>query len=950
MLGPVFRAYQPAPGRLVAVKQFRLGLSPDDSQRFAASLDRIVAADLSHAGIATPIAAGLADASPYLALDFVAAESFDVVIRESGPGQPREVVSFARQLAGALDAAAASSVVHGALHPRDVLMASDDVRMTGLGIAQALESVGMAAPIRRPYAAPERTAGAPWDRRADIFSLGALAYEMLVGRRVLATGSESAESLPQIDGADLDRLRVVFAKALADKAANRFDTAMDFADALERALTPVARGKSNGRRRRTADTPQATPAFELPLDIPLDTPPLGDATGPHVEISAIDAAFPLSTNSDAAGADLALQQARSSPPDFANLDTRLDEFDDAQMPELALHAIEQAQAEKPSSRSPQGEPTLQLDALDAATERMAAARDGVAHSLAVDTEAISLTVPPLSEEADAGVPLDAIEQALAADAPVAETTRRDGDPDDLRASGTASGPPETRHDVAALDAALDLQSSEATADLDLGLVRTELPKMAAPFSVIDEALSNADQARASNQPVVDVSAHEVVSASDVAADVSEAVNMSAEDAPSAPSVEAADASHLASSEPVVFHDVDEPMLDVSAADDEGDAVAPWDDEHGHQREPREEDTRWADESPGLAVDAALDAISARTSALTPPETADSQLPLAVSNEPTETPDEESEPVPAFVRSLSLGQEPAASSGNRPIVLGVVLGLLVGFAFGYGIGQWRTGSAGQTAASAPETAPQTASASPTARESARVAEPPASSPATSAVSAQSPAASATTVPPAPASAPPAATPPAPATPGRAPGRGAAATASGATPQSTGRAEPAAASARPNDVGRLVVRTTPGGANVTIDGKDAGLTPITTTLRPGFHTVRLSHQGYVTAQRRVRITSQPAQPIDLELVARPAREVAATPAAPERASGSLVLDSRPTGARVYVDGALVGTTPMQIDAITGGDHAVRFEMDGFGPWSSTAKVTAGAKTRVSGSLER
>jgi hypothetical protein len=139
-------------------------------------------------------------------------------------------------------------------------------------------------------------------------------------------------------------------------------------------------------------------------------------------------------------------------------------------------------------------------------------------------------------------------------------------------------------------------------------------------------------------------------------------------------------------------------------------------------------------------------------------------------------------------------------------------------------------------------------------------------------------------------------------------------------------------------------------VTIDGKDAGLTPVTTTLPPGFHVVRLAHQGYVTAQRRVRITSQPAQPIDLELVARPAREVAATPAAPERASGSLVLDSRPTGARVYVDGALVGTTPMQIDAITGGDHAVRFEMDGFGPWSSTAKVTAGGKTRVSGSLER
>jgi hypothetical protein len=140
-------------------------------------------------------------------------------------------------------------------------------------------------------------------------------------------------------------------------------------------------------------------------------------------------------------------------------------------------------------------------------------------------------------------------------------------------------------------------------------------------------------------------------------------------------------------------------------------------------------------------------------------------------------------------------------------------------------------------------------------------------------------------------------------------------------------------------------------VTIDGRDAGITPLTTTLSPGSHLVRLAHQGYVGVDRRVRIGStQPAQPIDVELVARPTRENAAATAVPEHASGSLVLDSRPTGARVFVDEALVGTTPLQIDAITSGDHAVRFELDGFGPWSTTARVAAGLRTRVSGSLER
>ena len=141
-------------------------------------------------------------------------------------------------------------------------------------------------------------------------------------------------------------------------------------------------------------------------------------------------------------------------------------------------------------------------------------------------------------------------------------------------------------------------------------------------------------------------------------------------------------------------------------------------------------------------------------------------------------------------------------------------------------------------------------------------------------------------------------------------------------------------------------------MTIDGRDVGITPLTTaSLAPGQHVVRLAHQGYVAAERRVRIGSdQPAQSIDVELVARPAREIAASSAEPERTSGSLTFDSRPAGARVFVDEALLGKTPLQIDAITSGDHAVRFELAGFGPWSTTVRVAAGARTRVSGSLER
>ena len=159
MLGPVYRAYQPDPGRLVAVKQFKLGLPPETAHRFVAELDRLIATGVTHPGAAACLSAGLTDATPYLGLDFVAAETFDVVIRDYGPSPVAEALRIASQVAAALDHAAEAGVFHGALHPRDVLVSPDEARVTGLGIAQALDAVGLIPPVRRPYTAPERVAG-----------------------------------------------------------------------------------------------------------------------------------------------------------------------------------------------------------------------------------------------------------------------------------------------------------------------------------------------------------------------------------------------------------------------------------------------------------------------------------------------------------------------------------------------------------------------------------------------------------------------------------------------------------------------------------------------------------------------------------------------------------------------------------------------------------------------
>jgi serine/threonine protein kinase len=321
VLGPVFRAYQPDPGRLVAVKQFRLDCPPESAHRFVAALEQLIAADLTHLGIAAPIAAGLFENSPYLAMDFAAAESFDVVVRDYGPAPISEALRIATQLGGALDFAAAVDVFHGSLHPRDVLVSTDDTRVTGLGVARALEQVGLLPPIRRPYTAPERVAGLAWDRRADTFSLAALVYEMLFGRRIAGVGADAAEAIPSMDGIDVHAMRDLFARALAENPAERFDTALGFADALHNAAAAPASDVQPARSRRsrrkppseTASAASSRQALPLEPDLPLAGPtePLAFAAEP--EASTIEPAGAIAPDGPGATVLPSEPEAKSEP-------------------------------------------------------------------------------------------------------------------------------------------------------------------------------------------------------------------------------------------------------------------------------------------------------------------------------------------------------------------------------------------------------------------------------------------------------------------------------------------------------------------------------------------------------------------------------------------------------------------------------------------------------------
>ena len=66
------------------------------------------------------------------------------------------------------------------------------------------------------------------------------------------------------------------------------------------------------------------------------------------------------------------------------------------------------------------------------------------------------------------------------------------------------------------------------------------------------------------------------------------------------------------------------------------------------------------------------------------------------------------------------------------------------------------------------------------------------------------------------------------------------------------------------------------------------------------------------------------------------------------GSLAVGSAPQGARVFVNGALVGSTPLQLDNLSVGSRAVRIEADGYERWSASTRIVANQQTRLSATL--
>jgi serine/threonine protein kinase len=281
--GLVFRAHDPIEGRLVAIKAFRLDLPPERAAELAHALHGLAERGLSHPSIATPIGAGVEGGVAWFAQAYVPAESLDSALRQYGPPPVADALAIITHLAGALDFAAAAGVVHGSLHPRDVLVAPGETHLVDIGVASALESCGVRAPVRRPYSAPERNAGRSISRAGDIFALGAIAFELLSGYPVTGAGDDVVAGLPDVPGAHREALLETFSFALALAPDERYATALAFAAPLKKALGDALTRPPVPRKRRTPRPPEAV----LPISgLEPEPMPAPSAGVPAVEFPA----------------------------------------------------------------------------------------------------------------------------------------------------------------------------------------------------------------------------------------------------------------------------------------------------------------------------------------------------------------------------------------------------------------------------------------------------------------------------------------------------------------------------------------------------------------------------------------------------------------------------------------------------------------------------------------
>ncbi|MCA1610200.1 MAG: serine/threonine-protein kinase [Acidobacteria bacterium] len=265
-MGEVYRARDRKLDRDVAVKVLPESVAADPEALARFEREAKAVASLSHPNILAIFDFGTQDGVSFAVMELLEGETLRNTL-EAGPLSQKRAVEYALQIARGLSAAHERGVVHRDLKPENLFVAKDGhLKILDFGLAKRVEAVppgeetsaptgsGHTAPgtvMGTPdYMSPEQVRGLPVDHRSDIFSFGAILYELLSGRRAFkkdTAGDTFAAILkeeppePSESGRKISpALDHIVRHCLEKNRENRFQSARDIAFTLSEASGPTA--------------------------------------------------------------------------------------------------------------------------------------------------------------------------------------------------------------------------------------------------------------------------------------------------------------------------------------------------------------------------------------------------------------------------------------------------------------------------------------------------------------------------------------------------------------------------------------------------------------------------------------------------------------------------------------------------------------------------------------
>jgi serine/threonine-protein kinase len=250
-MAEVYRGFDPVLNRTVAIKVLLPQMARDTSfvERFRREAQ--AAARLNQPNIVGVYDTGADDGTQYIVMEFIEGRTLAEFMATGRRPTPVQAAEIAQKICAAIAAAHAQGVIHRDIKPGNVMITREGViKVMDFGIARVLgpETAPQTSAVlgTASYLSPEQAQGGPVDARTDIYSLGAVLYELLTGRPPFTGDTPVAVAYKQVNetpavpsslNPDVPaRLDAVVMKALSKNPSNRYQTADEFSADLARVI------------------------------------------------------------------------------------------------------------------------------------------------------------------------------------------------------------------------------------------------------------------------------------------------------------------------------------------------------------------------------------------------------------------------------------------------------------------------------------------------------------------------------------------------------------------------------------------------------------------------------------------------------------------------------------------------------------------------------------------